>query len=346
MDGGFKRGAALLGGVLDHPLHLLVGDQDALGAHHPGGARGTIKHVALAQEPFRPVFVQNHPGIQRRRHLERDPARHVGFDDPGDDIRPGGLRGDDHVQPRRARFLGDPRDGAFHVRRRRLHEVRQLVHDDDDVGHPIRDNQLVGVPGNLDFGLGFGDLEEVLVGHVAEIDFLGGRLGRRLRGLRFPGGRVEGERFLIELLLGLWQGPGVEAADVAHVAFGEDGVPLFHLIHRPAQGEQHLLRVGHHGHNQVGEGVVHLHFDHLGVDHDQAQILRGEPVENAGDDGVDAHAFAGPSGAGHQAVGHGGQVGDHGFAVNIFAECDGDFGFGLEKIVAFEQLAQGDLLFL
>jgi hypothetical protein len=38
----------------------------------------------------------------------------------------------------------------------------------------------------------------------------------------------------------------------------------------------------------VGEVVIHLHFHHLGIDHDEAQFLGAEFVENGSNDGIDA----------------------------------------------------------
>ena len=92
------------------------------------------------------------------------------------------------------------------------------------------------------------------------------------------------------------------------------------------------------------QGVIHLHLDDFRIDHDEAQILRREAVEDAGDDGVDAHALTRAGGASDEAVGHRGEVSDDRFAINVLAKCDRNFGFGGDEVFAFEQFAQGDFL--
>jgi hypothetical protein len=97
----------------------------------------------------------------------------------------------------------------------------------------------------------------------------------------------------------------------------------------------------------VREFLVTLHLDKFGVDHDEAQFIGGETAEQAGDDAVDAHGLAGSGGTGDQQVGHGGEVGDDGFAVNVLAEGDGNFRFAVLEGVVFQQFANGhDNLFL
>ena len=78
-----------------------------------------------------------------RRDLERDPARDVRLDHAGDDVGSRRLRGDDEVNPGGARHLRDPGDRALHVSRRGLHQIRQFVDNDDDVGHLSGNDQFV-----------------------------------------------------------------------------------------------------------------------------------------------------------------------------------------------------------
>ena len=78
-----------------------------------------------------------------RRDLKGDAARDVRLDDAGDDVGARRLRGDDEVNAGRARHLRDARDRAFHVGRRGLHQVGQLVDDDDDVGHVFGNDDVV-----------------------------------------------------------------------------------------------------------------------------------------------------------------------------------------------------------
>ncbi len=91
------------------------------------------------------------------------------------------------------------------------------------------------------------------------------------------------------------------------------------------------------------EGVVLLEFDHLGVDHDEAELVGGELEEEGGDDGVDADGFSGTGGAGDEDVGHLGEVGDDGEAVHVLAEGEGDAGLGLAPFIGLEEIAHDDL---
>ncbi len=151
--------------------------------------------------------------------------------------------------------------------------------------------------------------------------------------------------FGVEFLLCFRFGAGVERADVSHADLCEDGVAFFHFIDGPAEGEENAFWVCDDGDDEVREGVVHLHLDDFGVDHDEAEILWAEAVEDGGDDGVDADAFPGAGCACDEAVGHCGEVADDGFAVDIFSEGDGDLAFGAGEVLGFEQFAEGDFLF-
>ncbi len=90
----------------------------------------------------------------------------------------------------------------------------------------------------------------------------------------------------------------------------------------------------------MGQIVVNLHLDHLGIDHHEAEVLRGEPVEDAGDDGIDANALARASGARHEQVGHLGEVGDDGIAIDILSQTQGDFCLCVVPFVGLDQLAK------
>ena len=89
------------------------------------------------------------------------------------------------------------------------------------------------------------------------------------------------------------------------------------------------------------EGVVNLHFHHLGVDHDEAQLLGRVAEEEARDNGIDANALAASGGSRDEEVGHFGEVADDGVSVNIHAERQRKLRTGFAPGVLFEQLAQG-----
>ena len=67
------------------------------------------------------------------------------------------------------------------------------------------------------------------------------------------------------------------------------------------------------------QGVVLLQLDDLWVDHDEAELVGREAVEQGTDDGVDADGFAGAGAAGDEHVGHFREVGNDGMAVNVLA---------------------------
>ena len=71
--------------------------------------------------------------------------------------------------------------------------------------------------------------------------------------------------------------------------------------------------------------VVDLHFDHLRIDHDEAQFFRGEAEEHARHQRVDAHAFAAASCSRDEQMRHRREIGDDHFTVNIFAESERHF---------------------
>ncbi len=88
--------------------------------------------------------------------------------------------------------------------------------------------------------------------------------------------------------------------------------------------------------------VVDVELHHLGVDHQELHFIRAGPEQYAGNDGVDADAFPGACGAGHQQVGHLGQVRHDGLAADILPQGEGQLGFRLHDAVGFQHLPQGD----
>ena len=82
------------------------------------------------------------------------------------------------------------------------------------------------------------------------------------------------------------------------------------------------MRLGHHGREQVGDIVVALELQHLGIDQDQAAFARGEAIEQRKQDAVQPHRLARAGGAGHQQVRHGGKVGHDRLARDVLAQDD------------------------
>ena len=115
-------------------LDFVVGDHGALGADELAGAGREVEHVALAHQLVGALAVEDDAAVQRAGYLEGDAAGNVRLDDAGDDIGARCLGGEDEMDAGGTRLLRDARNGDFDVGRRGLHEVGQLVDDDDDVG--------------------------------------------------------------------------------------------------------------------------------------------------------------------------------------------------------------------
>ena len=275
----------------------------------------------MSEKFVRAVGVEDDAAVEFRSDLESDTARDVGLDHAGDNIGARSLRGDDHVNAGGARHLGDAGNGALHIGRRGLHEVGQLVDDDDDVGEAVGDDEFLAF-------LGFDRFEN----GVLDTLLLAFRCFRcRLGWRRF--GDLCCDR------------PCVETLDIAQSAFGEDAVATLHLIDDVAQGEENLLRFRHHIGGEVGQLPVVLHLDDLRIDHDEAQFLGGKLVEHARDDRVDAHALSTARGAGDEQVRHLREVGNDGAAVDVFAEGEGNLRLAVDPFVALEEFAEDDFDF-
>ncbi len=83
-------------------------------------------------------------------------------------------------------------------------------------------------------------------------------------------------------------------------------------------------------------------FQPLGIDQDQAHLVGRGLVQDRHDHGVDGHAFAGAGGTGDQQVRHGRQIGDHDTAVDVLAQRQRELGFGADKLLRLDVLAQPD----
>ena len=88
------------------------------------------------------------------------------------------------------------------------------------------------------------------------------------------------------------------------------------------------------------DAIVDRELEHLGVDHDEAALLRREPVEQRQDHGVDRHRLARAGGAGDEQVRHAGEIGDHRLAADGLAEADRKLLVRRLEICGFQHLAQ------
>ena len=138
----------------------------------------------------------------------------------------------------------------------------------------------------------------------------------------------------------------VESIEIADPFLGKDPVAFFHFVHHPLESGDGFFRVGHHRHDEVREAIVHLHFDDLRVDHDEAKFVGAEFEKHRGNDRVDAHRLARAGRARDEQMRHGCQIADDRAAIDILAERERDFLLRRAKLRIVQQLAQrhGDLL--
>ena len=198
-----------------------------------------------------------------RGHLEGDAGGEVGLDGAGDHVHRRALGGGDQMDAGGARHLRQALHRAFDLLAGDHHQVGDFVHHHHDVGH----------------GLEFE--------HFVFID--------RLAGLAVEAGlhrALEG----FALVLGLADAV-VEGFHAAHAHLGHLAVALFHFAHRPFQRHHRLARIGDHRRQQMRNAVIDRQFQHLGIDHDQAALLRRHAVEQRQDHGVEADRLARAGGA-------------------------------------------------
>ena len=244
--------------------------------------------------------------------MEGDAGGDIGFNDAGDNCGAWGLGCDDEVDTGGAGFGGEEGDGVFDFGGGNLHEVGELVDDDDDVGKAIGKDFLVGGKGGS--GFGFIAIFEAW-GEVEGFDSFGNK------------------------------GASVEADDIADGSFGHVAVAFFHFVDDPAEGKEDFFGFGDDGDNEVGESVIDLEFDYFGVDKYEAEIVGAEAVEEAKKEGIDADRFSGAGGASDEEVREIGEIVDEGSAVDIFAEGDGEVAGRAGPFGRFDEVAEEDFDF-
>ena len=208
-----------------------------------------------------------------------------------------------------ARHLRQALHRAFDVLAGDHHQVGHFVDDDDDVGQRI------------------------------EVELL--FLVDRLAGFLVEAG-VHRARQFFALGLGFDEAL-IVAVDVAHAELGHSLVALFHLAHRPFQRDHRLLRVGHDRRQQMRDAVIDGEFEHLRIDHDQAALVRPQPVDQAEDHGVDGDRFAGAGGAGDQHMRRAREIDDDRVAADGLAEAERQLGDEFGAFLRGQQFAQVNL---
>ena len=80
---------------------------------------------------------------------------------------------------------------------------------------------------------------------------------------------------------------------VPHAGGRERLVSLLHLMHGPPQRVRGQLRLHHHRRQQVRDVLIHAQLEAFRVDHDEPNILRRGPIQDAGQHRIHANALAG-----------------------------------------------------
>ena len=186
-----------------------------------------------------------------------------------------------------ARLLRQAGDQLFDLLAHDHHHVGELVDHDDDVGNRLEVRDLGQIAGDR-IGL---TLEQ--------------RVLDRFTGL---GG-------VLHLL--------VETGDVAYAQRRHQAVTPLHLGDAPAQRIGCLLHVGDDRGQQVRDTLVDRKLQHLGVDHDQADVFRSGLVHQAQDHRVDGHRLARAGRPRDQRMWHLGEIRDDRLANDVLAQRQG-----------------------
>ena len=135
---------------------------------------------------------------------------------------------------------------------------------------------------------------------------------------------------------------GVKPLDIADAEFRHFLVAVLHFADRPFQRDDRLLRVGHDRCQQMRDAVIDRQFQHFRIDHDEAALLRLQPVEQRQDHGVDGNRLARAGRAGDEQMRHACEIDDDRLAADRLAKRDREPVFGFLEILGAEQFAQID----
>jgi len=191
-----------------------------------GGARRDEKHIACAQQLFRPRLINNRARIDFGGDFKRDTRGEVGFDESGDDVNGRPLRGQNQVNAGCACHLGEPRQRFFHIPRCHHHQISELIDHDHDIG---------------------------------KLDVLKWRRvfnGFFRRVTARSGFRFELSKHCRHLALGSGDQHFIVGIDALHAERANDFIAAFHLLDGPAQHLRSFFRVNHHRVHQVRNAFV------------------------------------------------------------------------------------------
>ncbi|MPM71901.1 hypothetical protein SDC9_118872 [bioreactor metagenome] len=119
-------------------------------------------------------------------------------------------------------------------------------------------------------------------------------------------------------------GVGVVGGKIACAYLRKSTIALHHLGNRPLKGTRRLFGIGHHGDEQMGDAVVNAQLHHLGVHHDEADLLRRGLIKQGNNERVGTHRFARAGGSRDEQMGQLGDVPHDAGASDILAHGKGN----------------------
>ena len=121
---------------------------------------------------------------------------------------------------------------------------------------------------------------------------------------------------------------------------GEQAIALEHFGDRPLQRARRLFGIGHDGDVQVRDAVIHSELDHLGVYHDELHVIGIGLIQQAYDERVHAHGFAGARRSRDEQMRQLRDISDNGLARDILADGKGELGLGRRKLFRVDDIPQ------
>ena len=134
----------------------------------------------------------------------------------------------------------------------------------------------------------------------------------------------------------------VVSRDVPHFGSPQVLVALIHLLAGPREQRLGLLHVDNHGVHQVRDPLVLRELDLLGIDQDQLHLVGPPGHQDRQDHRVQADRLAGAGPAGHQKVGHFGQVVHERHALGVLAQEQRDAAVVESPVHPRDDIAQPD----
>ncbi len=135
---------------------------------------------------------------------------------------------------------------------------------------------------------------------------------------------------------------GVKACQIADIRGREQVISLFHFRYCPVQCRGGFAGICDDRYHQMRDLFVNTQFDHLGVDQQQADLVRGCPVENAEYDRVDTDGFTGSCRACDQYMGHAGNVGDDRPPAQVLTNGKGQSPIISAEVLGLQKVPQVD----